>query len=92
MRKWITDYIKGCAICQQAKINMHLRKVPLYRIPSKEGTRPFQVISMDLITGLPMDKGNDAISTIVDYGCLRAALFIPCSTTITSLGIAQKYF
>jgi hypothetical protein len=46
---------------------------------------------MDLITGLPKSKGNDAILTIVDYGCLQAAIFPPCSTTITGVGIAQLY-
>ena len=46
---------------------------------------------MDLITGLPVSKGFDAILTIVDHGCSRAALFLPCHATITSPQIAQKY-
>ena len=46
---------------------------------------------MDLITGLPPVKGKDAILTIVDHGCSRAAIFLPCSTTITGPGIAQLY-
>jgi hypothetical protein len=46
---------------------------------------------MDLITGLPKSEGHDAILTIIDHGCLRAAIFLPCSTTITSTGIAQLY-
>ena len=92
MKDWIADYVKGCATCQQTKINMHPKKIPPYRIPSKEETKPFQVVAMDLITGLPVNKGNDAILTIVNHGCSQAALFIPCSTTITGLGIVQKYF
>ena len=47
---------------------------------------------MDLITGLPKSRGYDAILTIVDHGCTRAAIFIPCHTTITGAGIAQLYF
>jgi hypothetical protein len=46
---------------------------------------------MDLIIGLPRSEGNDAILTIVDHGCSRAAIFLPCSTTITGTGIAQLY-
>ena len=88
---WITDYVKGCATCQQNKILTHKPKTPLYHITTKEGTLPFQRIAMDLITGLPTHKGKDAILTIVDHGCSRAAIFLPCSTTITGPGIAQLY-
>src|SRR5258707_110614 len=46
---------------------------------------------MDPITGLPPIRGNDAILTIIDHGCSRSAIFLPCSTTITGVGIAQLY-
>jgi hypothetical protein len=46
---------------------------------------------MDLITGLPPRGENNAILTIVDHGCSRAAVFLPCSDTITGPGIAQLY-
>jgi hypothetical protein len=46
---------------------------------------------MDLITGLPRIQGKDVILTIVDQGCLHAAVFLPCSTMITGLEIAQLY-
>jgi hypothetical protein len=46
---------------------------------------------MDLITGLPKSEGHDAILTIVNHSCSQAAIFLPCSTTITSAGIAQLY-
>jgi hypothetical protein len=92
MREWITDYVKGCATCQQNKILMHKTKVPTYWIPTEENARPFQSIAMDLIIGLPMIKGKDAILTIIDQGCSQAAIFLPCSTTITGPGIAQLYY
>ena len=34
---------------------------------------------------------HNSILTIVDHGCSRAALFLPCSKNITSPGIAQLY-
>jgi len=90
-RQWIAEYIKGCAICQQNKILTHREKTPLYRIGTKSNARPFEHIAMDLITGLPPRNGKNAILTIVDHGCSRAAVFLPCSDTITGPGIAQLY-
>src|SRR6266705_3201041 len=91
MKEWIADYVKGCATCQQNKILTHRKRTPIYRIPTEEHTRPFQCVAMDLLTGLPPRHGKDAILTIVDQGCSRAAIFLPCSTTITGPGIAQLY-
>ncbi len=46
---------------------------------------------MDLIMGLPAQRGYNAILTIMDHGCSRAAIFLPCADTITRPGIAQLY-
>jgi hypothetical protein len=46
---------------------------------------------MDLITGLPKIHNKDAILTIVDHRSSRAAIFLPCATTITGPGIATLY-
>jgi hypothetical protein len=91
MRQWIADYIKGCATCQQNKIQTHKKKTPLYKITTMEGALPFQQVAMDLITKLPPHKGYNAILTIVDHGCSCAAIFLPCSTTIMGPGIARLY-
>jgi len=47
---------------------------------------------MDLITGLPLLRGYDAILTIVDHGCSQGAIFLPCNATITRPQIAQLYY
>ena len=52
---------------------------------------PFNIITLDLITQLPKANGHNAILTIVDQGCLRVAIFIPCTTTITGEGVALLY-
>ena len=91
MNDWIAEYIQGCAICQQNKIQTHKAKTPPFRIDTTNDALPFQRVAMDLITGLPMHKGKDAILTIVDQGCSRAAVFLPCTTNITGEGIAQLY-
>ena len=91
MNQWIMDYIKGCATCQQNKNQTHKKKTPLFGITSTPNMKPFVQIAMDLITGLPQVNGKDLILTMVDHGCSRAAIFIPCLTTITGPGIAQLY-
>ena len=91
MNQWITNYIKGCATCQQNKIQTHRKKTPPFGITTTLDTKPFSQIAMDLITGLPQVNGKDTILAIVDHGCSRATIFIPCATMITGPGIAQLY-
>ena len=91
MDSWIRKYVEGCATCQQNK-NLPKKATPEYRIPVPVTAVPFEVVAMDLITQLPPSNGYDAILTIVDHGCTRAALFLPCKTTITGSEIAQLYF
>jgi hypothetical protein len=68
-RVWITEYVKGCATCQQNKNLTHRIKTPLFRIPSTIDAKPFSHIAIDLITGLPKSDRHDAILTIVDHRC-----------------------
>jgi len=92
MQAWITDYVRGCAICQQNKILTHQTCPPMYKIPTDPMALPFQQIPMDLIIGLPESNHHDSILTIVDHGCLRAAVFLLCVKEIMGLKITQLYF
>jgi hypothetical protein len=60
-------------------------------ITPKEQAPPFSTIALDLITDLPESQGHDSILTITDHDCTKAAIFLPCSKTITGEGIAQLY-
>ena len=91
MNAWIMNYVKGCAVCQQNKIITHKACVPAYCIPTGDHTLPFQQVAMNLISGLPTCNKKNTILTIVDHGCSRAAIFLPCTTTIMGAGIAQLY-
>ncbi len=53
---------------------------------------PFTQIAMDLIMGLPKSQGFDSILTIVDHGCSRGTIFLPCQSTVTGPQIAQMYY
>ena len=91
MNAWIEQYIKGCTICQQNKIWTTKNKMPLYCIPRDLTEHPFNTVTMDLITQLPLSNGHDVILTIVDQGCSWAAVLLPYSTAITGEGIAKLY-
>jgi hypothetical protein len=92
MKDWIENYVKGCTTCQQNKVKTHPNKPLPYRIPTGPHVLPFQTIVMDLITNLPPSEGYDAILTIVDHGCTRAAVFLPCKTSITGEHVANLYY
>jgi hypothetical protein len=71
---------------------MHKTRTPLYKITVPQNAPPFTQIAMDLITGLPKSRGFDSVLTIVDHGCSRGAIFLPCHATITGPQIAQLYY
>ena len=91
MSKWVENYVKGCAKCQQNKALTHRTTTPPYKIDVPPSAQPFEVVAMDLITQLPNSHGYDAILTIADHGCTRAALFLPCTTNVTGEGITKLY-
>ena len=49
------------------------------------------MVAMDLITDLPESNGFNAVFTIIDHRCSKAAKFIPCTTNITGEGVAALY-
>ncbi|HEX4850025.1 MAG TPA: integrase [Puia sp.] len=76
MTRYINNYVKGCAICQQMKPDTHPLKHPLTPIKS-EVTRPFQQVTMDFITDLPPSNGFDSIMVVVDHGLSKGVIYIP---------------
>ncbi len=71
MHTFVKNYVKGCAYCQQFKINRHLSKLALMPILGPTSTRPFAQISMDFITDLPPVWGHDSIFSVVDHGLMK---------------------
>jgi hypothetical protein len=91
MRQEITEYIKGCAECQQHKVNNRPTKAPLHPIYPKPEALPFETVALDFIVKLPISQGFDSILTITDQGCMKAAIFIPCNEDITAEETAALY-
>jgi hypothetical protein len=89
LHQFIEDYIKGCAQCQESKTNVHQSRAPLQHFDTNVEAGPFQKISMDLITDLPLSQGYDSILMIVNQGCSKATKFIPYNKMITSPHISH---
>jgi len=91
MKNTVTNYVKGCAICQSHKNNPTNPKPPLFPITTDPHAYPFETITLDFITKLPKSQGYDTILTIMDHNCSKASIFIPCHKTITTKQMALLY-
>lgn len=89
MESSVRDYVKTCATCQRNKPEL---KVPQGLLSSNPvPTKPWEVISMDLITHLPRTKqGHTAIITFVDR-LTKMAHFHTCDDNIGATGVARAF-
>jgi hypothetical protein len=67
------QFIDGCTVCQQMKTNTHPTAAPLMPIKS-HAHRPFQQVTMDFITDLPISNGFDSIFIVVDQGLSKGVI------------------
>jgi hypothetical protein len=87
--EFVTDYIKGCAVCQSTKPNTTKGKPPLFPITTDHAPLPFKHVSVDLIVKLPQSQGYNSILTITDHDCSKVAFFIPCNKATDAEGMAH---
>jgi hypothetical protein len=87
----VTDYVKGCAECQQHKVNNRPTKAALEPIWAKLEATPFETVAIDFITKLPVSQGYNSILTVTDHNCSKAAIFIPCVEEISREEMAALY-
>ena len=66
MRTFVKNYVQGCGICQQFKINRNPSHPAYMPVEGAKTTRPFANCSMDFITDLPISAGYDSILVMVD--------------------------
>jgi hypothetical protein len=88
MYTFIRNYITGCMMCQQNKVNTHLTTLSLTPIKTNGG-RPFSMIMMDFITDLLVSHGFDLILMVVDHGLTKGVVLIPCTKTFGTLETAD---
>ena len=89
LRTFVKNYVQGCGICQQFKINRTPSRPAYIPMEGAQATRPFAHSSMDLITDLPLADGYDSILVVVDQGLSKGVILSPCNKTITSEDTAK---
>ena len=82
---FVRNYVHGCAVCQQTKINTHPTAPALMPIPAHANVHPFKYISVDFIS----DTGYDAIMVVADHDLTKGEILIPCLKSIDALGTAK---
>ena len=88
MTKFINDYVDTCDVCNRTKTFPAKPQGPLKPNEIPEG--PWQVMTTDMIVGLPKSQGFDSILVVVDR-FTKQAHFIPCHETLTAEGAAELY-
>ena len=86
LKKDVNMYAKGCPTCQQIKPRQGATKTPLH--PLSPPSRPWDSISLDLISPLPLSNGYDAILVIVDSFSKMVKLE-PTTMNLTAEGFAK---
>jgi hypothetical protein len=80
---FIKNYVKGCGICQQFKIDQNPSHPSFIPVEGAISTQPFAHCSMDLITDLPLVEGSDSILVMVDQGLSKGVILCPTTKTVT---------
>jgi len=91
MTVFVKNYVIGCAVCQQMKVNTHPSSPGLIPIKGQENATPFSQITCDFITDLPVTEGFDSLMVMVDHGSTKGVISIPCNKTIDATLTAQNY-
>ncbi|MBW0546014.1 hypothetical protein O181_085729 [Austropuccinia psidii MF-1] len=84
----IKDYVSSFQQCSRNK-NIHNKKFGLLK-PLQIPPGPWNSLSIDFITQLPLSSNFDSILVVVDR-LSKMAIFIPAYSTITALDLAQIF-
>lgn len=90
MKGDVEAFVKSCEACQRAK--RRTTKPPGVNVPYAIPEMPFEVIAMDMKSGLPTTaRGHNAFWVVVDK-LTRRAHVIPCNTECKSADVARMVF
>jgi hypothetical protein len=88
MKKLVVKYIQACDSCIRLK---HSNQAPAgLMIPIDIPSRPWEEITYDLIVGLPISDGYDAILMVVDHFS-KMVHYIPTTSKATAVDIANLF-
>jgi Integrase zinc binding domain len=89
LRIFVKNYVKGCGICQQFKIDRNPSHPSFILVEGAISTQPFAHCSMDLITDLPPAGGSDSILVVVDQGLSKGVILCLTTKMVTMDGIGN---
>ena len=84
---FMQNYVAGCLTCQECKVDTHPSN-PGFS-PLEVADHPFQFITMDFITDLPLSEGCDSVFMVINQGLMKAIVLSPCNKTIDALGVVK---
>ncbi|QRV87030.1 Retrotransposable element Tf2 protein [Ceratobasidium sp. AG-Ba] len=88
MKKSVNDYVANCESCIR---NKHSNQVPPGLLnPIEAPDKPWEEITFDLITGLPVSEGFTAILTVVDR-LTKMVHFIPTTNEANGVDVANLF-
>jgi hypothetical protein len=88
IRKQVDQYVPNCHSYQTFSTTRHATFGVLRPLPVPE--KPWEDISMDFVVGLPECERFDAVWVVVDR-LSKMRHFVPCHTTIDSVGLARLF-
>lgn len=86
IRADVQMYVTGCEVCQRTKPRHDKLAAPLQ--PNEVPSRPWEIITVDMIGPLPESQGHDAILIIVDVAG-KQIIPVPTNIELTSEGWAK---
>ena len=88
MQKDVDRFVKNCHTCQRSRTSRHAPFGVLR--PLSIPDRPWQDISMDFVTDLPMSEGCDAILMVADR-LTKARHMNPCKSTVDAADLVNLF-
>ncbi|CAI7805937.1 unnamed protein product [Closterium sp. NIES-54] len=86
----VQQFVTSCDTCQRMKSSKQKKTGLLQPLPVPE--QPWQVVSLDFITGLPStSRGHDSILVVIDKFS-KMGHFIPTNATATAEATARLFF
>jgi deoxyuridine 5'-triphosphate nucleotidohydrolase len=86
LKRDVTSWVTQCDLCQKNK-NFPSKKSGKLQ-PNEIPTRPWEIVSMDFLTGLPESEGYDAILVVVDRFSKMIRL-IRCTKQVNAYALAR---
>ena len=88
LSRYIASYCKGCDRCNRTK---SFPAKPVGKlVPTQIPKDVWEIISVDLITGLPESQGHNSIMVVVDR-LSKYIHVVPTNDTVTSEGVARLF-